>query len=1451
MNIDKVKPIHKLPNYWENIKYWYPETASSLFAEKRGGFSIEKGFDFSSLAGYLIHELEFASELPQGTGEYTESEKMNLLFAVETLGLCGVSNILSWRQTSDGVEPAVVCEPFGSGAETNICDTSDFRSYRKDITPYFIDSERNIKESLQEWLDSRPSFKEGTLREIYRKISREAGVYEYRNMYGSGSPYCPVEGQNGWGGAETFLSPLESCAPMLEGAAFVKEIKVEDRLFKEAAEIFLKQREAILSLYKELIADLIDYLEEKDGSGVGIIEEKTIRFSKFFRFIEKDMWETLDYLFESDRARTEYFNDLADGKESVTHMAANNWSSKIKSEAQSIVGLYPRIDPNNKNNEYEFYNEDTRRKPKTQSKNRDNNNFDRGSKTEGELLYDTKGAAIIWKKYRIGKNRLKRDMTLSTIERLRRHYEDLDNEFNVLDFMIKNNIPASEYKQILSDLALITNGREPGQTFFSPTAVMPLEPEDVEIIYDTAKIKQAVSAAITEQLEKYEKRSVFSKREQEDELRAAGLIIHGLVCTAVDIIEGRSPMKNYGPDLYSSLQRNTMDNFLDGGDNKGKFRPGVMVDAFRVDRDYSDKRPVNIHEWGELENLIPAKDMRPYTDRVDVETLRQLLFHGNAGTPLTGGEDRSNVRSILPPRILKWRLRDSLKDLKLEAEIPAHVTNSSLLPEARRGVFRFVLDFCNELAKNAQVFNCEKTEPFSDGTFAGDSELLKRSVNAFALDKTALYFDYEGSMLSDKISPWEAFKRLQSQEEKYQADEVRGINDGCHNDYGDRRSLPLMLSAEKNEVYNCFIKGMLEKRSVGDELILPVDAFRRNTMYMPFCRMRSFPVNKYTGQFENIYINHLMLYNGDPRAPLSVDPRKCTERRTLAPQNRHYKCSLMYKSFCFPDDLVYDNIRHALTTVERVRACLEANNWEEKEALRDGLGDNEALLPRAAEIAAKSHFYSISNPLFSFEKVFRLSRKYNNRLVCRDLLALGTELDASIAPDTRDVYPILSDELLRQVDEILKNEPLFQRAAELSTLRRMLISRSESSYLVHKRMWDSGRLRCLLYSLVKDEKDCISTLSLNPLLKKAGAERDKSPLLTPSQFVREKTWEFLGPALRRFRIKQDAVNNAWRCIVENRYDTMSALFARRRAWENEMHRSMWFMQARTIMARNLYVGTESGSCPQWEKDGLGTISRHVLNPADQYVRKFRRLGVMIDRKEPISPDDLWFFKYHLQSQKNEDLTGPRLDFAGESPVTEDKFPLITSVQSVLDTIRSNINSKNNNAAEERSGELWGFFGKSKKDVNPSGTKPKTVIEIPRPLLFRFGRIPEDAASQLYYEEHKNDDKWARLRYDLYSWNFNIGQLVFPEQYIEGNTDYTPIHKHHNQEADRLGKVLSEVMEETKDVYQEWDVEKNDFVPEAAEKALVISSAEKAYRLFKERMARVMTNEMEEGIREHG
>lgn len=117
------------------------------------------------------------------------------------------------------------------------------------------------------------------------------------------------------------------------------------------------------------------------------------------------------------------------------------------------------------------------------------------------------------------------------------------------------------------------------------------------------------------------------------------------------------------------------------------------------------------------------------------------------------------------------------------------------------------------------------------------------------------------------------------------------------------------------------------------------------------------------------------------------------------------------------------------------------------------------------------------------------------------------------------------------------------------------------------------------------------------------------------------------------------------------------------------------MQARTIMARNLYVGTESGSCPQWEKDGLGTISRHVLNPADQYVRKFRRLGVMIDRKEPISPDDLWFFKYHLQSQKNEDLTGPRLDFAGESPVTEDKFPLITSVQSVLDTIRSNINSK--------------------------------------------------------------------------------------------------------------------------------------------------------------------------------
>ena len=59
------------------------------------------------------------------------------------------------------------------------------------------------------------------------------------------------------------------------------------------------------------------------------------------------------------------------------------------------------------------------------------------------------------------------------------------------------------------------------------------------------------------------------------------------------------------------------------------------------------------------------------------------------------------------------------------------------------------------------------------------------------------------------------------------------------------------------------------------------------------------------------------------------------------------------------------------------------------------------------------------------------------------------------------------------------------------------------------------------------------------------------------------------------------------------------------------------------------------------------------------------------------------------------------------------------------------------------------------------------------------------------------------------------------------------------------------MEETKDVYQEWDVEKTDFVPEAAEKALVISSAEKAYRLFKERMARVMTNEMEEGIREHG
>ena len=186
-----------------------------------------------------------------------------------------------------------------------------------------------------------------------------------------------------------------------------------------------------------------------------------------------------------------------------------------------------------------------------------------------------------------------------------------------------------------------------------------------------------------------------------------------------------------------------------------KIREGVKFSRYGKDRRFR-QRYYHFGEWSQLEQMTPSPGFRPFVERADGLSLRQLIRHGISGTPLQNGLTRDNSRYILAPRIAKWRLRSTLieaaKIIRDKAAgdkaslLTVHVDDPSKLPAAREAVLEFVLSFCDAFAKEAHrskmdLFNDTGTREILDRMDTPEARLamLKTASGSWGLSGTGLY----------------------------------------------------------------------------------------------------------------------------------------------------------------------------------------------------------------------------------------------------------------------------------------------------------------------------------------------------------------------------------------------------------------------------------------------------------------------------------------------------------------------------------------------------------------------------------------------------------------------------------------------------------------------------------------------------------------------------------------
>lgn len=788
-NIADVLPESILRGIFER---WVPEMKGVDLVREGGEVFLEHGWESGYIADFLTNELIWATE-NNGMGiTVSQQRKWNLLYTIECLSLCHVSSVLTWTASADGVVPQTETVPWRKGP---------FRSwYDLDIEPVGPD---NLHEKLDLFKTPLyPRYTDDPSRYSLPKdpdliglamaesLATSTGLSERLSMFGDQLPVRPFNdrGIGKWGGIPTFATPFEADSPSLSDSPLISEIRYRPECIKAAISAFASKRKEIEEMYAFIMDSMAAFVKEttdpprmpQEGSYNSEDErirqlidfrksEKCRRFASFYRFVDMDLWKNFDYIMKTYRVQDESQYTLpSDNTGQEGSFAEINPSESLPKTGNKKIKINGQL------------SQSLKETPAVSGAEiLDDMIEERITVCKNDRNYDTKAAPVIWSSFNEQKRVVIRDLAIKTLCDLKRQYGDMRAELEAAEDCVSRKAwSLDEFEEARLDAGIRLNSRIPTQRFMKVDVLVPLIASDVAVSFNRDSMSRAVSKMLDCGLRRALEipKSDFSVKEQEDHLRGAALSLHTMVCMAVDALEGRSVLEDWAADIYSSIQEHTMNDALLPREKDSAAMKDLLADrrkmknhrfvnfskvreAVKTDRyggKYSKDGITTFGEWNQIEQMIPSPNFRPFVERADGLSFRDLIKFGLSGTPLQNGLTRDNARYVMAPRITKWRLRSSLKDLaeKVRQEtvggdtgqLMAHIGDSRKLNDARRGVLEFILSFCDEFAQNAHktkmdVFNDPETGEALDS--ARDlnvrQKLLKTASETWLLSGSGLY----------------------------------------------------------------------------------------------------------------------------------------------------------------------------------------------------------------------------------------------------------------------------------------------------------------------------------------------------------------------------------------------------------------------------------------------------------------------------------------------------------------------------------------------------------------------------------------------------------------------------------------------------------------------------------------------------------------------------------------
>ena len=378
---------------------------------------------------------------------------------------------------------------------------------------------------------------------------------------------------------------------------------------------------------------------------------------------------------------------------------------------------------------------------------------------DGKILRQCRIISESWKVINKHKKSMSLDIAVRTLSDLQFHLQDLKAEFAALHEVINAEVRGNLqdiYEDYRERCGYELNSRPPKQRFFAPEIIIPLKSSDYDIEFDTEKIKRAALNGLAQNPKK-KIVSLISEKEAENHVRALMLSLHTLIAFAVDTIEGREQLLSWYPDIYSSIRGHSVTSVLLNSTKPTtsqeiantlpkdirkldySWKPDLIHEKYKFGPAGSDKRMTTYSEWNEFEKSIQSPNFRLFTDRTDEMSFRQLITHGISATPLGNMQSDNNNFYVLAPKILKWRLRNTVCGKTMPMKNIA-------TDEERIAVIEFIIEFCRQYALNANIstnnMNDSETKKLFDAaeySKEARERLMYTAGAAWNMDATAVY----------------------------------------------------------------------------------------------------------------------------------------------------------------------------------------------------------------------------------------------------------------------------------------------------------------------------------------------------------------------------------------------------------------------------------------------------------------------------------------------------------------------------------------------------------------------------------------------------------------------------------------------------------------------------------------------------------------------------------------